>query len=211
MPAPPVRCVIWRRVTTSCRGLPPCRTTCRTPTGGSSAWPLAQHRAPVPARDAARFPGIGISLSHCSGLHCADDLGMRTAGGCAGAGEPSWVRHADAFHQRKSVRGGCRAGNTVAVGVARYDRADGHEIWLRHRAMRRLYGTYRWAGDALLPDAGWRPGGAASHHDRGFGAERQPASGAESLDRVRRATMRLLSERHDDGGGGTAQAEAEPD
>ena len=43
------------------------------------------------------------------------------------------------------------------------------------------------------------------------GAERQAASGAASLARPRRAAMRLLPERHDDGGGFAAQEQPETD
>src|SRR5262249_26772006 len=43
------------------------------------------------------------------------------------------------------------------------------------------------------------------------GAERQAAPGAEGLARSRRAAMRLLPERHDDGGGLAPEAEAEAD
>ena len=51
-------------------------------------------------------------------------------------------------------------------------------------------------------------GAAHDHHDRGVGAGRQAASRAASLDRSRRAAMRLLPDRNDDGGRGAAQGKA---
>jgi isoquinoline 1-oxidoreductase alpha subunit len=48
-------------------------------------------------------------------------------------------------------------------------------------------------------------------HHRGPRPERRAAQGAEGLGRARRAAMRLLPERHDHGGRGPAQEQAEAD
>ena len=45
----------------------------------------------------------------------------------------------------------------------------------------------------------------------GLAAERHAAQGAEGLDRPRRAAVRLLPDRHDHGGRGAAQEQAEAD
>ncbi len=42
----------------------------------------------------------------------------------------------------------------AALGAARHDRPDRHQIRLRHRPVRRLHGAYRRRRDALLPGAG---------------------------------------------------------
>ena len=53
--------------------------------------------------------------------------------------------------------------------------------------------------------------GQEDHHHRGPRRQRHAAQGAAGLDRPRRAAMRLLPERHDHGGGGAAQGQAEAD
>src|SRR5215475_7026054 len=95
------------------------------------------------------------------------------------------------------------------MGVARHDRTDRHQVWLRHRPVRRLHRPCRRHCDALVLDAVERGGRPADHHDRGAGAERRAAQGAEGLARSRRAAMRLLPVRDDHGGGGAAQGQAQ--
>src|SRR5712675_1115192 len=75
--------------------------------------------------------------------------------------------------------------------------------------MRRLHGPCRRRGDAVVLLSGERSGGQADHHHRGPRPEQRSAQGAEGLDRSRRSAMRLLPERHDHGGGGASQGEAQ--
>src|SRR5262245_4102704 len=111
--------------------------------------------------------------------------------------------------QWKDSSGRCRPQHPAAVGVARHDRADRHQVWLRHRPVRRLHRPCRRHCDALVLGAVERGRGPADHHDRRAGAERRAAQGAEGLARSRRAAMRLLPVRDDHGGGGAAQGQAE--
>src|SRR6516225_11431894 len=63
----------------------------------------------------------------------------RTTRACRRAEE----RHDEPYGQRQSLqrrRGGRHA---LAVGVARHDRADRDQIWLRYRTMRRLHRAHR--------------------------------------------------------------------
>jgi isoquinoline 1-oxidoreductase subunit alpha len=62
----------------------------------------------------------------------------------------------------------------------------------------------------LMFGAAGRSGRQADHHNRGAGAERRAAQGAEGLARPRRAAMRLLPEWYDHGGGGPAQSKPKP-
>src|SRR6266700_4510659 len=107
----------------------------------------------------------------------------------------------------------CRCGgrHPAALGVARLDRHDRHQIRLRHRAMRRLHGACGRGPDALLLGPGLYGRRQADHHHRGPRGERQAHRRAAGLARSRRAAMRLLPKRHDHGGDGAAQAEAEAD
>src|SRR5712671_6190671 len=75
--------------------------------------------------------------------------------------------------------------------------------------MRRLHGPCRRRGDAVVLLSGERSSGQADHHHRGPRPEQRSAQGAEGLDRSRRSAMRLLPERHDHGGGGASQGEAQ--
>src|SRR5262250_617540 len=95
------------------------------------------------------------------------------------------------------------------MGVARHDRTDRHQVRLRYRPVRRLHRPCRRHCDALVLGAVERGGRPADHHDRGAGAERRAAQGAEGLARSRRAAMRLLPVRDDHGGGGAAQRQAQ--
>src|SRR3979411_1781365 len=75
--------------------------------------------------------------------------------------------------------------------------------------MRRLHGPCRRRGDTIVLLSGERSGRQADHHHRGPRPEQRAAQGAEGLDRSRRSAMRLLPERHDHGGGGASQGEAQ--
>ena len=65
------------------------------------------------------------------------------------------------LRQRKILRRRRRARYAAPVGAARHDRAHRHEIWLRHRPMRRLHRAYRGRRHALVPGSG-RHGGQPS-------------------------------------------------
>src|SRR5690242_8764236 len=83
---------------------------------------------------------------------------------------------------------------------------------MRHCTMRCLHGSYRRRGDALLWRQRQRSRRQENHHHRGPGRRRRQApQGAGSLDRQRRAAMRLLPDRDDHGGGGAPAGEAEAD
>ena len=98
-----------------------------------------------------------------------------------------------------------RAGDAAALGHARRNRADRHQIRLRHRAMRRLHRACRTAKRCAPARAVGDVAGKISHHHRGPVA-RQQASGAAGLARRGRAAMRLLPVRADHGGGRVPQA-----
>src|SRR6516162_8328394 len=62
----------------------------------------------------------------------------------------NWISHDEIDDQRRRevVR---RAGrHAVALGASRHSRHDGHEIWLRHCPMWRVYGAYRWQAGTFL-------------------------------------------------------------
>src|ERR1035437_6779042 len=77
--------------------------------------------------------------------------------------------------------------------------------------MRRLHRTHRRRGDALMRRRGRRRGRQEDHHHRGPRRERRADQGPEGLGRSRRAAMRLLPERHDHGGLGAVEGNAEAD
>src|SRR5262245_61473136 len=113
------------------------------------------------------------------------------------------------LYQRSGPRRRRRPQHPAAVGVARHDRAYWHQVWLRHRPVRRLHRPCRRHCYALVLGAVERGRRPADHHDRGAGAERRAAQGAAGLARSRRSAMRLLPVRDDHGGGGAAQGQAE--
>src|SRR5450759_5183964 len=77
--------------------------------------------------------------------------------------------------------------------------------------MRRLHRTHRRRGDALMRRRGRRRGRQEDHHHRGACRERRADQSPEGLGRPRRAAMRLLPERHDHGGLGAVEGNAEAD
>src|SRR5580704_19103961 len=77
--------------------------------------------------------------------------------------------------------------------------------------MRRLHRAHQRRRRALVPSPRRHRRLKADHHHRGARPERQAAPGAAGLARSRRAAMRLLPERHDDGGGIAAQNQPEAD
>src|SRR5664280_2119725 len=77
--------------------------------------------------------------------------------------------------------------------------------------MRRLHRTHRRRGDALMRRRGRRRGRQEDHHHRGARRERRADQSPEGLGRPRRAAMRLLPERHDHGGLGAVEGNAEAD
>src|SRR5437660_627841 len=113
--------------------------------------------------------------------------------------------HDQAQRQWQGHRGRRRFRHAVAVGAARHARPDRHQVRVRRGAVRRLHGASRWAGGALVPHAGERRRGRQDHHHRGPLVRSQP-SGAEGLDRARRAAVRLLPVGPDHVGGGAARA-----
>src|SRR5262249_42665908 len=68
---------------------------------------------------------------------------------------------------------------------------------------RSLHRAHRWRADAVVPSRNRRAWQKSRNHHRIASAKRHAAPGAACLDRSRRAAMRLLPERHDDGGGCT--------
>src|SRR5499427_2513769 len=86
-----------------------------------------------------------------------------------------------------------------------------HEIWLRRRPVRRLFGTHQRRGDAVLLDSRLRrQGRRQDRHHRGP-VGHQFTSGAKGLGGDRRAAMRLLPVRADHGGCRAAAEESEAD
>src|SRR5882757_9856049 len=114
-------------------------------------------------------------------------------------------------HQRKNPGDQCRSRHPSAVGAARARRIDRNQVRMRHRAVRRLHGAYRRLCHALMLGAGEPGGRQADHDDRRARGERRPAQGPEGVDRARRAAVRILPVRHDHGGRGIAQGQAEAD
>src|ERR1700720_4317676 len=77
--------------------------------------------------------------------------------------------------------------------------------------MRRLHRAHQRRRRALVPGPRRHRRRQADHHHRVARPERQAAPGAAGLARPRRAAMRLLPERHDDGCGIAAQDQPEAD
>src|SRR5712691_2397299 len=171
-------------------------------------------RPPLPIQRNGTDPTRGLAISVLE-LHQA---GFSMARGATGAFQPvpSFTNgdsredaNGSSHRQRTIPHGRRRPQHPAVVGVAGERRPDRHQIRLRHRAVRRLHRGCRRGRDALVLRARLHGRGQADHDDRGAGAERRLAQGAEGLARARRAAMRLLPERHDHGGGGAAEGEAE--
>src|ERR1700693_1830193 len=120
-------------------------------------------------------------------------------------------RNGPSHHQRNCTRRRHRSQHPAVVGDPGMGRPHRHQVRLRQRAMRRLHGPHRRRCRPLMRNGRQRCGRQADHHHRRPGGQRRPAQGAEGLDRQRRAAMRLLPERHDHGGRGAPQGEAEAD
>ena len=108
----------------------------------------------------------------------------------------------------KSMTVDVAADMPAAVGVARRAQPEGHEVRLRHRAVRRLHGAPARRAGAVVPDAGVRRGGGADQDDR-RALGRRLASAAARVDGNRRAAVRLLPGGADHVGRGAPRAQAE--
>src|ERR1700722_8449989 len=75
--------------------------------------------------------------------------------------------HGRDFDHRKweDAVGGSDSRYAAALGAARYARSYGHQIRLRHGAVRRVYGTCGWRSDSLVHDADLGGGWTKYHHD----------------------------------------------
>src|SRR2546430_5290151 len=99
---------------------------------------------------------------------------------------------ADHFHRQRQVPLGLgQRRHPAALGAARHARPHRHEVWLRHRAMWRVYRAAGRRGHALVRDADRRRRRQARHDDRGPVSQPLPR-GAEGLDRGGCAAVRLL-------------------
>jgi hypothetical protein len=72
--------------------------------------------------------------------------------------------------------GGSRCGHATALGVARSDRAHGHEVRLRRRNLRCVHRAGRGPAGPVVPTAAFARGGWPVHHDRGIAT---PGSGPD--------------------------------
>jgi len=72
------------------------------------------------------------------------------------AGAKKGRKHDKFAHQRAELSSRRHPGNAAALGLARCARADGHQVRLRYRAVRRLHRASGWRSGALLPAAGRR-------------------------------------------------------
>ena len=184
--------------------MPPCKRMCRTPTGRCNAL-LGLALSTLPRLGAV--PAIGISLSHCNGLDCADDLGLarlrwprrRMGDGMTALSVNGKSYEVDVepdtpllWVLRDTIG---LTGTKYGCGIA--------PVWRLHRAYRRQVAT-------LLPRRGRQSERAPGDHDRGAGAGGSLHPVQQAWIESRRATMRLLSERHDDGRGGPAQEKPNP-
>jgi hypothetical protein len=107
-------------------------------------------------------------------------------------------------HSGAARRSG-RPGNAAALGAARPARADRHQVRLRRRRLRCLHCACRRPSRAVLRDAARERRDPAHHDDRGAGQRRSAACAAARLAAAPGAAMRLLPERHSDGGCGAAR------
>src|SRR5262249_27035311 len=97
------------------------------------------------------------------------------------------------------------------VGAARHPRPLRHQIRLRDRPVRCLYGAHRRSAAALLCAARERGHWQAHHHDRRLGTKRRAPPRAAGLARSRRSAMRLLPKREEHAGARAARGEAAAD
>src|SRR5215472_9037912 len=86
-----------------------------------------------------------------------------------------------------------------------------HQIRLRRRPVRRLFGSYQRRNRSLLLDQRRRRQGRRSNRNDRGPVDRQLTSGAKGLGGTRCAAMRLLPVRPDYGGGGAAAKKSEAD
>src|SRR5487761_2073425 len=129
---------------------------------------------------------------------------------------PLWFQkteeaHGKAEYQRSAERcigGGRHAASLGHSGACRPDR---HEIWVRHRPVRRVLGARQRRSAALLPDSRRRrQGNRHDRHHRGT-VGRRLAPGTKSLGRGRRSPVWLLPVRADHGRRGAAQEKPQAD
>ena len=90
-------------------------------------------------------------------------------------------------------------------------RPDRHEIRLRHRAVRRLHGAHRRRGDALLRRCRSATRRQEDHHHRGPRAERRAHPVQKAWIEHDVPQCGYCQKRHDHGGRGAAEGEAEAD
>ena len=109
----------------------------------------------------------------------------------AGAGS------AGAEGQRRGPQALGRAPRHARRRAARPPGADGHEVRLRARRLRRMHRPRRRRGRLLLPHARPRGRGARDHHDRRPRDGRPPLPHPAGLRRGRRPPVRLLHLRDD--------------
>ena len=102
----------------------------------------------------------------------------------------------DLMRQWNRAHRRCRSADAAAVGDPRSRRADGHEVQLRHRPVRRVHAARRWPGDPILQRPGVDGRRQAGDDDRRRLAGRQP-SDPDRLEGIRHAAVRLLPVRHD--------------
>ena len=87
----------------------------------------------------------------------------------------------------------------AADGLARRSRSHRHEVRLRRRILRRVYGARRPAAGQILSAESGAPAGQGHHDDRGTRAERAAPSSSGRVPQTRSAAVRLLHARHDHG------------
>src|SRR6266545_1625834 len=116
-----------------------------------------------------------------------------------------------AHGQRASLHRLRRRRHAAALGAARQHRPHGHEVRMRHRAVRRLHRPPERRGHALLRDTDRRGRHRENHdHRRAFPRWRRHggAPRAKGVDRRRRAAVRVLPVRAGHGGRGAAGEDA---
>src|SRR5207302_5002986 len=86
----------------------------------------------------------------------------------------------------------CRGRHASALGAARLPRHDGHQVRLRHGAVRRVHGPHRRPADAQLRDARLGGGRKGDHDDRSDRRDPGRQGGAGRLGGGERAAVRLL-------------------
>src|SRR6266540_1427935 len=116
-----------------------------------------------------------------------------------------------AHGQRASLHRLRRRRHAAALGAARQHRPHGHEVRMRHRAVRRLHRPPERRGHALLRDTDRRGRHRESHdHRRALPRWRRHggAPRAKGVDRRRRAAVRVLPVGAGHGGRGAAGEDA---